>query len=366
MKKEFLGAMLMLGAGLASSTDALAAGQTGKAAPIAATAVAKGATPAERSAAIRTFVRRWAGYVESTYGVEPKAWAMRMVPVFVHGDADNIQAALKRNTFEGAMAALDGRGRRISDAQVVDRLAKLPPLPTARKAASVAAKFGDLSQDLAFTPIQPCRILDTRVAGGPIAAGGSRSFAGINESSFTSQGGSATNCGTLGLSAAALVLNVTAVAPSIAGYATVYPYGTTQPVAASVNYTAGAIVNNTVLAQIPNPLAAFDFTIYSYAASNYVVDIVGYFAPPVATELQCTSTSVSQSVAANAIFDIAIPACPANYTMTGAGCRTPGFADADWGINGYSPVGTFCSGKNKTAGSITVEGGARCCRVPGR
>ena len=41
--------------------------------------------------------------------------------------------------------------------------------------------------------------------------------------------------------------------------------------------------------------------------------------------LTSTSMFVSHVVQANATFDIAIPACPAGYIMSGAGCRTPGF-----------------------------------------
>lgn len=87
--------------------------------------------------------------------------------------------------------------------------------------------------------------------------------------------------------------------------------------------------------------------------------------------LECSSTFVSQVVGNGQTFDIQIPGCPAGTTITGAGCRTPGFNDADWAINGlalFPPSGTplaFCSGINKTAGNITVQGTARCCRVAG-
>lgn len=321
-------------------------------------------TPGQRGELTRQFVKKWGAYVQRVYNVPVGVWSQRMVPNFVSADSGNFRNAMKRDTFEGAMAALSGKGQQLSDDRVITKFA-------AMKSAGDQPVLGALSSDLVYTPIQPCRILDTRnTVAGPITANSTRSFVSINQANFTAQGGSATDCGTLGLTASAVAVNLTAVLPSGAGYATVFPFGTTQPLAASVNYTAGAIVNNGIITQIPSPLTASDFTIYTFAQADYVADIVGYFAPPQATALDCTSTFVSQNVSANGVFDIQIPACAAGYTVTGAGCRTPGFRQAGWAINGLfrsgSNVNTFCSGDNLTAGTITVEGTAQCCRVPGR
>lgn len=335
-------------------------GSTKSNAPAAAGATA---TPKERGELARAFVQKWGAYVQRVYGVPVRTWSNRMAGTFATADAANLRNALGRETFEGAMAALSGDGTRISDEQVI---AKLAASPTGGEKV-----LGGLSGDLTYTAIQPCRIIDTRVAGGTIAANSTRSFKGVNSANFTAQGGSATDCGTLGLSASALVLNVTVVTPSSGGFATVFPFGASQPLAASVNYATNSIVNNSVITSIPNPLQTNDFTIYTFAQSHYVVDIVGYFAPPVATALDCTETFISQNVTANATFDIDIPNCPTGYAITGAGCRTPGFNQADWAINGLyrsapGVMDAYCSGQNKTAGTITVEGTARCCRVPGR
>ena len=320
-------------------------------------------SPKQRGEMARQFVTKWGGYVQRVYNVPVRVWSQRMVSNFATADSANFRDALNRDTFEGAMAALSGSGHRLSDERVINKFATM-------KSGSVKL-LGSLGGDLVYTPIQPCRILDTRNTGaGPVAGNANRSFVSINQANFTAQGGSATDCGTLGLNATAVAINLTAVFPTAAGYATVYPFGTTQPLAASVNYTAGAIVNNGIIAQIPNPLTTSDFTVYTFAESHYVADIVGYFAPPQATPLGCTSTFVTQNIAANGVFDIQIPSCPAGYTVTGAGCRTPGFNEASWSINGLfrsgSNIATYCSGQNTTAGVITVEGTAQCCRVPGR
>jgi trimeric autotransporter adhesin len=142
--------------------------------------------------------------------------------------------------------------------------------------------LGSAALDLVYTPVTPCRILDTRSAGGAIGAGLSRDFNAVVSSggNFSAQGGSSTDCGMVAAGQAAVAINVTAVTPNFAGFATVYPFGTARPLASSVNYTTGAIVNNTVLAKLPSPLTTKDFTIFTFATSDFVADIVGYFAPP--------------------------------------------------------------------------------------
>lgn len=330
-------------------------------------------SPQERGDLTRQLVRKWGHHVQRVYGVRVGTWAQRMVPSFVAADASHFRKAMSRDTFEGAMAELAGTGGRLSDAAVIERMASAALQQGGKLSAADAKAIGSLSSDLVYTPLQPCRIADTRVAGGAIAANGSRSFKAVNAANFTSQGGSATNCGTLGLAASAVALNVVAVTPSSAGYATIYPFGSSQPVASSINYTAGAVVNTAIISAIPNPLQSSDFTIFTFAQSHYVVDIVGYFAPPVATALECTGTFASQNVtAAQRSFDIQLPACPSGYTLMGAGCRTMGFEQAEWAINGLnrasagSTLTAFCSGVNTTAGTITVAGTTNCCRIPGR
>src|SRR6059036_1402789 len=68
--------------------------------------------------------------------------------------------------------------------------------------------------------VPPCRIVDTRLVGGPITASGSRSF--FASGSFTSQGGQIT-CGIPHGPAKGVFFNIVAVGPSAPGHLTVYP-----------------------------------------------------------------------------------------------------------------------------------------------
>jgi len=53
--------------------------------------------------------------------------------------------------------------------------------------------IGDSRADLVYTPVTPCRIIDTRLAGGAIGAGTTRSFL-VTGTDLSSQGGSGTGC----------------------------------------------------------------------------------------------------------------------------------------------------------------------------
>ena len=187
---------------------------------------------------------------------------------------------------------------------------------------------------------------------------------------FTSQGGSNTDCGVGNVGATAVAINVTVVTPSGGGYTTVYPYGASQPLAASINYTTGAIVNNTVIVRIPSPLTIKDFTVYTFAKADYVADIVGYFSPPEATTLDCVGTTVqSSTIVAGGTTFFNNPACPAGYKATTPYCWTAsaGVFSQGSGFNANSADNqTFCSWQNTTGSSQTVFGGNVCCRVPGR
>lgn len=366
-RRTLLAALMLVPGSFTLSQTATAATPASNVKMSQGAAVALPLTPAARGELARQFVRKWGGYVQRMYGTPAGVWSARMVPSFTGADPTNFRNALKRDTFEGAVAELSGTGHRLTDAKVIDTYAR------ASKSRDVAAKLGDVTGDLVFTAVAPCRIVDTRVAGGPISANSSRAFLGLAVNAganFSSQGGSATNCNVAAVGASAVMINVTVVTPSGAGFATVYKSGESRPLAASVNYTAGAIVNNSVVVGVPNPLAITDFVIYTFAQSDYVVDIVGYFSPPQATNLQCTQTALqSFTIAAGASTFFNNPLCPTGYHEVMPYCYSSdaGVNSAGSGTNSNTAgLATFCAWHNTTGGSRTVFGGSICCRVPGR
>ncbi|MGN6152273.1 MAG: hypothetical protein ACTHOH_09735 [Lysobacteraceae bacterium] len=324
-------------------------------------------TPAERGALTRAYVQKWGGYVQKVYRVPVGVWAQRMVPTFVHADADNFRKALARTTYEGASATLSGVGGRLSDADVIDTMARASLAPAGVRPQVLAKVLGSAAADLVYTPVTPCRILDTRVAGGTLAAGFTRDFNAVVGSggNFSTQGGSATDCGVVSAGQAAVVINLTAVTPNGAGFATAYPFGTTRPLASSVNYTAGAIVNNSIVVKLPTPLTTKDFTVYTFASSDFVADIVGYYSPPAATALECSRQLGNfVSVPANTYGFGVSATCPTGYTATGLGIEAAAnvvMADSSLNNSGGT-VFTYNLGSTAQSTRAWVQ----CCRVPGR
>lgn len=368
-------ATLAVGLSSASAAGRGPAAATGQERYATAGAAVSALGPKTRATMTRSLVRKWAGYVQRMYGVEPQVWAKRMVPTFVAADPQNFRDALARETFEGAMAALSGRGGQLADSQVVDAFARVPAGRdgSAKAMAAGAKALGSTTGDLVYTPVVPCRILDTRVVGGPIAAGGTRGFLALAANAgtdFTSQGGSNTNCNVASVGASAVAINVTAVLPSGGGFATIFPYNTSQPTAASLNYRVGTVVNNTVIVGVPNPLSIKDFNIYTFAQSDYVADIVGYFSPPQATNLQCTQTALqSFTLAAGTSTFFNNPLCPTGYHEVMPYCYSgdAGVYSQGSGVNSNTAgLATFCAWQNTNGSSRTVFGGSICCRVPGR
>lgn len=306
----------------------------------------------ERLALLQTLLNRWAPTIQSTPRANVDGWRDRVSTLAMKADPADLRAALRGETYEAALGALSGHTVSSSDG------ASDGPLSTG---ATTAPRLGDLAADLTYTPVTPCRILDTRnTADGPIPATSSRSFVSVGMNSYDTQGGASTNCGTIGVYATAVAINLTAVAPTGNGFTTVYPYNTTMPLSASITYTPGAVLNNTVITRIPTLVQAFDFTIYTFAQSHYVGDIVGYFSPPIATPVQCINgTRTTAVVSPGSEIDMALAACPIGYTAVSALCH----AVATMTISGP----TFCGFYNNLLPNpVSIEGWAICCRVPGR
>jgi hypothetical protein len=313
-------------------------------------------TPKQRGDLTRQLVLKWGDYVQTVHGVPVRTWAQRMVPNLVQADSSNFRAALQRDTFEGAMAELAGTGHKVTDDGVISLLAA--------GGKDGTQTLGALGNDLVYTPVTPCRIVDTRsTAAGAIPANSTRNFVAFGVSSFTSQGGSATNCGVNPLAATAVAINLTAVTPAGAGFATAYPFGTTRPITSSINYVTGAIVNNALIVQTPNPISSFDFTLYTFQQSHFVADIVGYFAPPVATALACqdTANTVVAGIVSGGTANAVAPACAAGFTQTATNCET-----SSWLMPiVFSHAGT-CSARNNDSTAQDLRASRTCCRVPGR
>jgi len=73
----------------------------------------------------------------------------------------------------------------------------------------------------------------------------------------------------------AVALNITAVAPGAAGYATVWPCDAPRPEASNLNFSAGGVVANGVIAPVG---ASGKVCFFSNVTTHFLVDIAGWFA----------------------------------------------------------------------------------------
>lgn len=311
----------------------------------------------ERGKAAGQIMRKWAGYVQSVYGTSPMDWAASMRSTFAEADLKNLVDASRRTTYEAMMGTL--LGQQTSDSKVIDAMAK------SDGSLAVIKTLGSPSGDLVYTMVTPCRIMDTRVAGGRLSAAIERSIA-VHGANFTAQGGSNTNCG-IPADPSAVAINVAAVIPDGTGFLSVYPGGTARPSASNMNYTAGGILSNEIISKTtlgqPN-----DLTLYSQWGSDVVVDIVGYFMAPEATALQCTSAAdgTPTSIGPNSVGNSTSSACPIGYTIVGGECNT-GLTTSrivDEDINASTFNCEIFNGSGSLSETLTAV--ARCCRVPGR
>jgi hypothetical protein len=173
---------------------------------------------------------------------------------------------------------------------------------------------GSSESALAFYPLAPCRVADTRYSSfgslGPpsLIARQSRSFAVLSST-----------CG-VPSTAQAYSLNFTAVPSGPVNYITTYATGTTMPLASTLNDPTGTIVANAAIVPAGTSGAV---SVYSYDATDLVIDINGYFAPPGTGGLYLYNLTPCR------VLDSRLPSGTLPFTgekdvnVTGSGCGTP-------------------------------------------
>ncbi|MBV8630101.1 MAG: VCBS repeat-containing protein, partial [Silvibacterium sp.] len=126
------------------------------------------------------------------------------------------------------------------------------------------------SSALAFYPLAPCRIADTRNPSGSL---GGPSIAGNTSRAFPVQ---SSNCN-IPSTAKAYSLNVTAIPHKTLNYLTTWPTGQAQPYVSTLNAPTGTVVANAAI--VPAGTTG-QVSIFVSDTSDVILDINGYFAPP--------------------------------------------------------------------------------------
>jgi Chaperone of endosialidase len=144
-----------------------------------------------------------------------------------------------------------------------------------------------LARNLTYTSIQPCRLFDTRVAGGALAANTKRTFKAVNVAaagSLNAQGGNASGCPIPGFDVdglpqvQAIVINLAVVTPSGTGVLQAWPSDQAEPTTSVMNFTAAEVVlSNGVVLPVRQDAPGADITLVSNVATQVLGDVVGYF-----------------------------------------------------------------------------------------
>ncbi len=170
---------------------------------------------------------------------------------------------------------------------------------------------------LAFYPVTPCRIADTRNAVGPLGgpsmgAGQSRTFPILSST-----------CN-LPATAQAYSLNFAAVPPGPLGFLTAWPTGQAKPLVATLNAPTGTVVGNAAI--VPAGTNG-SIDVFASGATDMVIDINGYFAPAGAGGLSLYGVTPCR------VVDTRVPAGSPPVTsldvgVSSSGCGIPAGAQA--------------------------------------
>jgi hypothetical protein len=305
----------------------------------------------QRADLAEKIILRWGAYVQESYRADVKTWAREMLPMFKVARMNNLQEAARARSFDAMNDALLGNKTTLS----------------AGKGDPSTQALGDSTTDLVFVPVTPCRVFDTRLAGGVITNGSVRNFDITAVGNYSFQGGDATNCGGVGAagSFAAAVINFTVVSTSTTGgFITAYPYLATRPNASNLNWEPGTNIvrGNLATVRLDQGASADELSVYVAAdgGAHLIGDIVGYYHNPPTLVLDCVQTANSSlSVAAGGTDNVVAPACAAGYTPTATNCES-----STWDMPFVFSSGGTCSAKNLGASSATLRASRTCCRIP--
>ena len=235
------------------------------------------------------------------------------------------------------------------------------------KAAAGVKALGDAGDDLAYTPVTPCRLIETR---GTFAAvyQGPGPFTPNEIRSYAVQGGNGVCLDQLpaSLHPSAVQLQVFGIPVNGAsGDIEILPEGSAFGSTATEVYVGNVafntvsttakinVGNNQISAQVRG------------GGADLAMDVVGYFAPPAATALQCGAiSSASTPIPVSSDMTVPFPACAAGDTRTGGACS--GTANVPGGYLIETNAGG-CVFRNLSAVSTySATATSTCCHIPGR
>lgn len=141
--------------------------------------------------------------------------------------------------------------------------------PTRTPTVTVTAGATPTPLALIFHTLIPCRVADTRNADGPYGAPALQ--AGM-EREFVIAG----QCG-IPPGAKAVAFNVTVTQPTAQGHITLFPAGTSLPLASTLNYRPGQTRANNAIVALGSGGALAVLCGQSAGTTHFIIDVTGYF-----------------------------------------------------------------------------------------
>ena len=310
---------------------------------------------------IDQLIQSWVPFVDPSYG-NPLT---ELRPLMEKATPWKLYAASLVGDYTGMMQVLTGQ---LSAGKVINTLNA--PQQKAFTGTALPPALGATTSQLVFTPIAPCRIVDTRGAGartGILGAGYvPRTFDLTTDGFGKGQGGSTSCPGLPSFSFYGWSANITVTGYSAAGDLRAYPFGGASPATSSINYSpaVGAIANSTTLTGCYG--CADDVTVAAFAPTHVIIDVLGYF--EVATGFALGTNTLSRLAGTTATVGAGIyqrvdgGACPAGTVLvsgsqTNSSSSTNTILTSDHSISGtnwYEYV------KNTGSSSATVTVYSNC------
>jgi hypothetical protein len=156
-------------------------------------------------------------------------------------------------------------------------------------AATPSITSVDTSTESKFTPITPCRIVDTRHGGGALSGGVARSFSAIGSAGISAQGGASGGCG-IPSAATALDVSLQSVNSTKAGFLNETASGVAFANASLLHYVKGQTIGSGATLPITGT-GTFAFKLKASAGhTDVLVDVLGYYIKPMTATVNSNGT----------------------------------------------------------------------------
>ena len=283
------------------------------------------------------------------------------------GLGDGWRMTMITNLMKGSQANFAN----VASAQTLSeaRLAAIEVAAAGFTSGERSKTLGVVTGDLTFSPMTPCRLIDTTQTGGggPFTAGEVRTY--FYTSNYGSSGCSTTFAGVDAFRPAAMAVNINVLALSSsfanAGYLAAYPDGG-APNTAWMTYKFGDVIANAGI--MPINQGNGNYKIFVQFGTHIKVDVFGVFTAPEATALDCVDTTPVTSVINSGPFNGGVyfafataATCATGYASVALRCTVNnGLASASQANTGV------CAGNAFGNNSYTLGAVRTCCRTPGR